>query len=156
MGLPPARSLVLLLCTATFRSVPPVGVGRLDERSGQRESPSRRRCRWELVKNIFPGRPSRRGHILLNGLEFEIIGVLDKIGREGNNGSNARIFVPIETMRMLFPLKGDNAVDSVSFLNYRPADRERHVEARMKVTPSSPAITDSIQNWKTLLKTGHD
>jgi len=41
----------------------------------------------------LPGRPAVGANILLNGLEFEIIGVLDKIGREGNNGSNARIFV---------------------------------------------------------------
>ena len=37
---------------------------------------------------------------------FEIIGVLDKVGREGNNGTNARIFIPVETMRDAVPAEG--------------------------------------------------
>src|SRR5437763_1167866 len=53
---------------------------------------------WELLKNIFPGRPAVGATILLNGIRFEIIGVVQKIGKEGNNGTNGRIFVPIETM----------------------------------------------------------
>src|SRR5438034_3273819 len=53
---------------------------------------------------------------LLNGVSFDIIGVVAKVGREGNNGTNARI----ETMRMLFPLKAENAEDALSFINYQP------------------------------------
>jgi putative ABC transport system permease protein len=139
-----------------IRSVP-VGIGRW---MSDQDNENRRRVAvvgWELVKNIFPGRPAVGANILLNGLEFEIIGVLDKIGREGNNGSNARIFVPIETMRMLFPLKGDNAEDSISFLNYRPADRERHVEAKDEVHAIiarnhgfDPKLEDAFEDWDTV------
>jgi len=139
-----------------IRSVP-VGVGRW---MNDQDNENRRRVAvvgWELVKNIFPGRPAVGANILLNGLEFEIIGVLGKIGREGNNGSNARIFVPIETMRMLFPLKGDNAEDSISFLNYRPADRERHVEAKNEVHAIiarnhgfDPKLEDAFEDWDTI------
>src|SRR5271169_3750030 len=63
---------------------------------------------WELLKNIFPGRPAVGSSILLNGIRFEIVGVLSKVGQDGNNGTNARIFIPIETMRNLFRLKEQN------------------------------------------------
>jgi putative ABC transport system permease protein len=63
--------------------------------------------------------------ILLNGIRFEIIGVLSKVGQDGNNGTNARIFIPIETMRNLFRLKDQNSEDAISFLNYRPLTPKR-------------------------------
>jgi putative ABC transport system permease protein len=88
---------------------------------------------WELLKNIFPGRPAIGANILLNGVEFNIIGVVPKVGREGNNGTNGRIFVPIETMRMLFPLKNKNSEDALSFINYRPIEREEHARAKQEV-----------------------
>src|SRR5262249_23699117 len=88
---------------------------------------------WELLKNIFPGRPAVGATILLNGIRFEIIGVVEKIGREGNNGTNGRIFVPVETMRMLFPLKAENTENAVSFINYRPLVKEDHLQAKAEV-----------------------
>jgi len=139
-----------------IRSVP-VGVGRW---MNDQDNANHRRVAvvgWELVKNIFPGRPAIGADILLNGQQFEIIGVLDKIGREGNNGSNARIFMPIETMRMLFPLKGDNAEDTISFLNYRPVERERHIEAKDEVHAIiarnhgfDPKLEDAFEDWDTI------
>ena len=56
---------------------------------------------WELLKNVFPGRPAVDAPLLLNGIRFYIIGVLAKVGKDGNNGTNARIFIPIETMHRL-------------------------------------------------------
>jgi putative ABC transport system permease protein len=135
----------------------PVGIGRW---LNDQDDTNRRRVAvvgWELVKNIFPGRPAVGANILLNGLEFEIIGVLDKIGREGNNGSNARIFIPIETMRMLFPLKGENAEDTISFLNYRPTDPEEHIKAKDEVHAIiarnhgfDPKLEDAFEDWDTI------
>src|SRR6202007_2332341 len=76
----------------------------------------------EMNKNMFPGRPAVGNSILLNGIRFEVIGVLSLIGREEQNGTNVRIFVPFDTMRELFPLKGENSKDgnAISFLNYQP------------------------------------
>jgi putative ABC transport system permease protein len=135
----------------------PVSVGRW---INEQDNLNRRRVAvvgWELVKNIFPGRPAVGASILLNGLNFEIIGVLDKIGREGNNGSNARIFLPIETMRAMFPLKGDNAEDSISFINYRPATRDLHLEAKNEVHSIiarnhafDPKLDDAFGDWDTI------
>ena len=88
---------------------------------------------WELLKNIFPGRPAVGESMLLNGIEFTIIGVVPKVGREGNNGTNGRIFIPVETMRMLFPLKTKNADDALSFINYRPIVRGEHLRAKQEL-----------------------
>jgi putative ABC transport system permease protein len=112
---------------------------------------------WELLKNIFPGRPAEGATILLNGTRFTIIGVVEKIGREGNNGTNARIFVPIETMRMLFPLKAENTENAISFLNYRPITKEQHLWAKQEVHDIigrrhgfDPKIEDAFGDWDTI------
>src|SRR5882724_12557928 len=39
---------------------------------------------WELLKNVFPGRPAVGATMLLNGIRFDVIGVLAKVGKDGN------------------------------------------------------------------------
>jgi putative ABC transport system permease protein len=112
---------------------------------------------WELLKNMFPGRPAVGSTILLNGIRFDIVGVVKKIGKEGNNGTNGRIFVPVETMRMLFPLKTDNSENAVSFINYRPITKDQHLAAKQEVREIiarrhdfSPKIEDAFEEWDTI------
>jgi putative ABC transport system permease protein len=85
----------------------------------------------EMKRNMFPGRPALGNTILLNGTRFEVVGVLDKIGHEEHNATNVRIFIPFNTMRELFPLKGNNSKDgnAISFINYQPRDRSLHTAA---------------------------
>jgi putative ABC transport system permease protein len=111
----------------------------------------------EMVRNMFPGRPALGSKVLLNGIEFEVIGVLAKIGREENNGTNFRIFLPVETMRELFPLKGDNAEDAISFINYRPRVREEHALAKQELHQIiarrhgfDPKLQDAFEDWDTI------
>lgn len=112
---------------------------------------------WELLKNMFPGRPAVGSTILLNGMDFQVIGVLAKIGREANNATNARIFIPIETMRTLFPLKEKNADDAISFLNYQPISIQQHLAAKEEVHQIiarrhgfDPKLTDAFEDWDTI------
>ena len=112
---------------------------------------------WELLKNIFPGRPAVGSTILLNGVSFEIVGVLSKVGQDGNNGTNARIFVPIATMRNLFRLKEQNSEDAISFLNYRPFTPADHLAAREEVHAIiarrhgfDPKLEESFEDWDTI------
>ena len=86
----------------------------------------------EMTRNMFPGRPALANGILLNGVRFEVIGVLSKIGHEEQNATNIRIFVPFNTMRELFPLKGDNSKDgnAISFINYQPRSFEENEAAK--------------------------
>ncbi len=112
---------------------------------------------WELVKKIFPGRPALGASILLNGTSFEIVGVVQKVGRDGNNGTNGRIFIPAETMRTLYPVKGENADNAISFINYRPLTKELHTAAKEEVHSIiahrhgfDPKLTDAFEDWDTI------
>ena len=103
----------------------PVGTGRWLNDEDNNEHRRVAVVGWELLKNVFPGRPAVGATMLLNGIRFDVIGVLAKVGKDGNNGTNARIFVPVETMRKLFPLKQQNSEDALSFINYRPLEQGR-------------------------------
>jgi putative ABC transport system permease protein len=112
---------------------------------------------WELLKNMFPGEPAVGSTILLNDMDFKVIGVIPKIGKEGENGTNHRIFVPFETMRMLFPLKAKNSENAISFINYRPLKKELHVEAKNELHAIvarrhgfDPKLDDAFQDWDTI------
>src|SRR6202044_2873504 len=112
---------------------------------------------WELLKNMFPGEPAVGSTILLNDMDFKVIGVIPKIGKEGENGTNHRIFVPFDTMRMLFPLKAQNSENAISFLNYRPIRKDLHVEAMNEVPPltgrrhgSDPKSHIGFMDWDTI------
>jgi putative ABC transport system permease protein len=112
---------------------------------------------WEMLKNMFPGRPAVGASILLNGMNFDVIGVVDKVGREANNGTNARIFIPIGTMRTLFRLKGDSQEDALSFLNYQPLTPEEHLAAKDEVHEIiarrhgfDPKADDAFEDWDTV------
>ena len=112
---------------------------------------------WELLKNVFPGRPAVGSTILLNEIRFDVIGVLAKVGQEGENGTNARIFVPIETMRDLFRLKGENSENAISFINYRPRDKAEHLRSKQEVHQIiarrhhfDPNLEDAFEDWDTI------
>ena len=75
----------------------PIGVGRWINDGDNNEARRVAVIGHEMIKNMFPDRPAVGSTILLNGLRFQVIGVLAKVGREGQNGSNSRIFVPIRT-----------------------------------------------------------
>src|SRR5258708_3239840 len=112
---------------------------------------------WELLKNMFPGQPAVGSTILLNSLDFKIIGVIPKIGKEGENGTNHRVFVPFNTMRSNFPLKAQNSENGISFINYRPINIKLHVEAHNEVHAIiarrhgfDPKLDDAFQDWDTI------
>jgi putative ABC transport system permease protein len=111
----------------------------------------------EMMKNMYSGRAAVGSSILLNGTPFEVIGVLEKIGKEGNNGTNIRIFIPITTMRLLFPLKEKNTEDAISFINYQPLTREEHTAAKEQVHQIiarrhsfDPKAPDTFEEWDTI------
>jgi putative ABC transport system permease protein len=135
----------------------PVGTGRWFNDQDNSEHRRVAVVGWELLKNVFPGRPAVGATMLLNGIRFDIIGVLAKVGQDGNNGTNARIFVPIETMRELFPLKGDNVENAVSFINYRPLNKGEHLASKTEVHEIiakrhnfNPKLEDAFEDWDTI------
>lgn len=112
---------------------------------------------WELLKNMFPGEAAVGSTIMLNDMDFKVIGVIPKIGKDGENGTNHRIFVPFDTMRDLFPLKAQNSENAISFLNYRPIKKELHLDAKNEVHAIiarrhgfDPSIDDAFVDWDTI------
>src|SRR5260221_4956409 len=138
----------------------PLQVGRWinDEDNDQR----RRVCVLgrEMTRNMFPGRPAVGNTILLNGIRFQVIGVLSMIGHEEHNATNIRIFIPFNTMRELFPLTGDNSKEgnAISFINYQPrsfdenevAKDELHRIVARNHGGFDPKGTDIWEEWDTI------
>ena len=84
----------------------------------------------EMRHNLFPGRPAVGSTILLNGIRFEVIGTLERVGRGDNNSTNMRGYIPYQVMRTYFPLKGEESEGAISFINYQPRVAEEHKLAR--------------------------
>jgi putative ABC transport system permease protein len=114
----------------------------------------------EMTRNMFPGRPAVGNTILLNGVRFQVIGVLSMIGHEEHNATNIRIFIPFNTMRELFPLKGDNSKEgnALSFINYQPrsfdenetAKAELHAIVARNHGGFDPKGSDTWEEWDTI------
>lgn len=135
----------------------PIGTGRWFNDEDNNEHRRVAVVGWELLKNVFPGRPAVGATMLLNGINFDVIGVLAKVGQEGNNGTNARIFVPLGTMRDLFPLKEKNTENSISFINYRPINKADHARSKEEVHQIvarrhgfDPKLEDAFEDWDTI------
>jgi putative ABC transport system permease protein len=150
-GVPPIYSQVRTI---------PMAVGRWinDDDNEQR----RRVCILgrEMTRNMFPGRPAVGNTILLNGVRFQVIGVLSMIGHEEHNATNIRIFIPFNTMRELFPLTGDNSKEgnAISFINYQPRSfdenettkDELHTIVARNHGGFDPKATDVWEEWDTI------
>jgi putative ABC transport system permease protein len=84
----------------------------------------------EMTHNLFPGRPALGSFILLNGHRFEVIGTVKRVGRGDENSTNTRCYIPFQVMRSDFPIKGEEAYDAISFLNYQPRVADEHLIAQ--------------------------
>src|SRR5580700_5805897 len=112
----------------------------------------------EARRTLFPGRPSVGSTILLNGVQFEVIGTLQRIGHGDNSNQNLQCFIPFSTMREYFrPTNVGQAPDVISVINYQPKTRELHEKAQREVhkviarnhnfDPDNP---DSFDEWDTI------
>ncbi len=112
----------------------------------------------EVQRTLFPGRPAVGSTILLNGVQFEVIGTLQRIGHGDNNNFNLRSFMPFSTMREYFrPLNVGEAPDVISFMNYQPKTRAEHEAAKLQVHQViarnhgfDPKNLDSFDEWDTV------
>jgi putative ABC transport system permease protein len=71
----------------------------------------------EAKEKLFSGRNALGEHIRVDGLSFEVIGVLSAKMQEGNNDINRVIYVPFSTMS---ELKNTHYLDSVWFTYQTP------------------------------------
>jgi len=84
---------------------------------------------FQMMRNLFPGRPAIGSTILLNGVRFEVVGILSNIGRQENNLNNVRVYVPFSTMKLFFPMKTSHTIDDINAMNFKPVSRDKHFEA---------------------------
>jgi putative ABC transport system permease protein len=79
----------------------------------------------EAKEKLFSGRNALGEHIRLDGLSFEVIGVLSAKMQEGNDDINRTIYVPFTSMG---DLKDTRYLDSIWF-NYQTPEYERLEQA---------------------------
>ena len=109
-------------------------------------------------KLLFPGRPSLGAFITINGARFQVIGVVDKIGRGNNDGENQRMYVPLSTMLELFPITGENIpADAISSIQYQPETPELNETAKAEVHRViaqrhgfDANVKDAFEEWDTI------
>jgi putative ABC transport system permease protein len=87
----------------------------------------------ELLKTLFPGRPSVGAFILLNGIRFEVIGSMPHLGRGENTWLDMRGYIPFPVMAENFPIKGENHQNSISYIEYQPLTTAQHKLAQQDV-----------------------
>jgi putative ABC transport system permease protein len=112
----------------------------------------------EARRTLFPAQTSVGSTILLNGVQFEVIGTLQRVGHGDNSNRNLQCYVPFSTMRQYFPPTNvGEATDVISFINYQPKTRALHERALWEVEhviaknhgfdPNDP---DSFDEWDTV------
>jgi putative ABC transport system permease protein len=112
----------------------------------------------EARRTLFLGRPSIGASILLNGIRFEVIGTLQRIGHGDNMNQNLQSYVPFSAMHEYFrPLNAGIGTDVISYINYQPRSRALHERAQEEVhkviarnhgfDPNDP---DSFDEWDTV------
>lgn len=79
----------------------------------------------ETKEKLFSGRNAIGEHIRLDGLSFEVVGVLSAKMQEGNDDINRVVYIPFTTMS---ELKDTHYLDSIWF-NYQTPDYERLEQA---------------------------
>jgi len=87
----------------------------------------------EMTRHLFPGRPAVGATVLLNGMRFEVIGTVERVGRGDNNSTNMRAYIPFQVMAASFPLKDENHQYAISFINYQPRVAAEHLVAQDEV-----------------------
>ncbi len=112
----------------------------------------------ETRRTLFSGRPAIGSTILLNGIRFEVIGLLQRVGHGDNNTQNLKNFIPFSAMHEYFPpLNAGTDPNVISQINYQPKSRALHEASQQEVhrviarnhgfDPSNP---DSFDEWDTI------
>jgi putative ABC transport system permease protein len=79
---------------------------------------------------LFQGRPMIGQTITINGINFIVIGVGEKVGRGNNTYDDEKMYIPVTTMQELFPLKGDNIPqDALTTIQYNPTKKNDNTAA---------------------------
>lgn len=108
----------------------------------------------EFVRLLFPGHPVVGSRLLINGVPFQVIGTIQKIGHGNNNDQNMRLVMPYSTMAMYFPMKGEGNANALKYVAYQPVTRSRHELAKKSARAAvarnhnfDPETPDAFDDW---------
>ena len=118
----------------------------------------------EVRKQLFPKTRAVGQQVRLNQVPFDVVGTVDRIGREGNSGTNTRLFLPLESMRRFFPhYRSDLYPDAVGFFMTQPRTADDHADAVRQLRtflarrhgfadddPTAIEMWDTIENFRRL------
>jgi putative ABC transport system permease protein len=112
----------------------------------------------EMSRNLYPGTAALGATLLLNGIRFQIVGIVSSIGVHENNSTNNRVYIPYSTMHQYFPLANvGETPDALSTINYQPDTPDDHDLAKEEVHrvigrnhQFDPKIEGSIEEWDTI------
>jgi len=116
----------------------------------------------EVRKQLFLKTGAVGQQLRLNQVPFEVVGTIARIGREGNSGTNARLFIPLDTMSRYFPhFRSGQYPDAVGFLMIQPRTADEHTEAVRQLRtflarrhgfadddPNAIELWDTIENFR--------
>jgi putative ABC transport system permease protein len=110
----------------------------------------------ETKRVLFPGRPALGSTILLNGIRFQVIGVIKRLGHGDNTNVNLKSWIPFTTMRQFFPVNVDQP-NLINMILYQPRTRALHEAAKLEVHRViarnhgfSYASEDAFDEWDTI------
>jgi putative ABC transport system permease protein len=108
----------------------------------------------EFVRILFPGHPVVASRILINGVPFQVIGTIQRIGHGNNNDQNMRLVMPYSTMATYFPMKGEGNANAIKYVAYQPITRQQHEQAKKSVRTIiarnhnfDPEMPDAFDDW---------
>ena len=111
----------------------------------------------EFVRILFPGHPAVGSTLLINGIPFQVIGTMQKVGHGNNNDQNMRLLMPYSTMGIYFPMQGDGNAKAIKYVAYQPITREQHAEAKKAVRAIvarnhnfDPETPDAFDDWDSI------
>jgi putative ABC transport system permease protein len=107
---------------------------------------------------LFQGHPMIGQNITINGIDFTVIGIGEKVGRGNNTYDDEKMYIPITTMQEYFPLKGDNIPqDAVNSIQYNPTKKNDNTAADIAVHrviaehhDFDPSLTDAFNEFDTI------
>ena len=111
----------------------------------------------EFIRILFPGRPVVGSRLLINGVPFQVIGTIKKIGHGNNADLNMRLIMPFTTMATYFPMKGEGNTKALKYVVYQPITREQHAQAKKSVRSIvarnhnfDPDMPDAFDDWDSI------
>lgn len=111
----------------------------------------------EFIRILFPGRPVVGSRLLINGVPFQVIGTIKRLGHGNNADLNLRLIMPYSTMATYFPIKGEGNAKAIKYVVYQPVTREQHDQARKSVRAIvarnhhfDPETPDAFDDWDSI------